>query len=155
MNAQSINRAEFFAVIGRAIIRSKVTWVLVAAAVAALGVGLAVVCWEIRSFIGAILSICLVYFGFRFAWELLPFSERTRARWAYERDLSDRYLSHRWRNLHWLGLSMLTFVFWGVFIGKQVNGWDFVFPTLFTVQGVLANWYWHRYHAHKVEKFPS
>ncbi len=155
MNAQSINRAEFFTVIGRAVIRSKVTWVLIAITIAALGVGLAIVCWEMRGFIGAILSLGLVYFGFRLAWELLPFSERTRARWAYQDDLSERYFSYRWRNIHWLGLSMLTYVLWGVFTGKQVNVWDFFFPTLFTVQGLLANWYWNRNHAHKIAKFPS
>ncbi len=151
MNAQSINRAEFFAVIGRAMIRSKVTWVLIAAAIAALGVGLAIVCWEMRGFIGAILSVGFVYFGFRLAWELLPFSEQTRARWAHERDLSERYFSYRWRKAHWFGISLMVYRLWTAYLSQKFDPWDFLMPAVFTVWGISAAWYWNRVHAPKID----
>lgn len=155
MSAPSINRAEFFTVFGRAVLRSKLTWVLAAFGVVALAASLAAACWELRGVIGAFLGLALLYLGLHLAWELLPFSERTRARWAYQRDLADRYFSYRWRRAHWFGLPLMAYCIWGAYQQHQFDPWDFLMPTVFTVWGLLAHSYWNRVHADKAEDLPS
>jgi len=164
MNARPISRSEFFASIGRGALstardalRSRVGQTLVALSVAAVSIGLAILIWNARDQIAGFAAagftlvivlgaVALVYFGLLFAGELLPFSEKTRARWARERELSDRYPSYRWRNALWAGLIMGTAEVWKVYHAHTYTPAKFLAPAILVVVGIAAQGIWHFCH---------
>jgi hypothetical protein len=152
MSVQPISRAEFFASMGRAVVlmikgglRSRIVQGLIALAVAAASIELARFCWKARDLLVGLAGVGFIYFGLLLAWKLLPFSEQTRARWARQRELSDRYVSYRWRNALWGGLIWAALQLWDAYTSGKFIPTAFAFALAYVVAGAAAHWIWRRH----------
>ena len=142
MNDQPIHRREAI----RSFLCSRPMRVLLALCAFALCVGLALALWHGRDLLAGCLFVTLVLFGIHLAWELLPLSATTRARWARSRALAERYLSYRYRSLLWVGVGFAIPPIWKSVTRGTVNPWEFLLPALFLATGALAHLVGHFKH---------
>jgi len=149
MSTGPISRFEFLASLFRPIVSlaqkvftPRVNQALIALTALAMCVGLAILCWQVRDFLAGLAGMALVYFGILLAWELLPFSEQTRARWAQEQQWADRYMSYRWRNALWCGLSMAALRLWRAHADHKLDPDAFLLPAFIVAIGAVAHGVW-------------
>lgn len=150
MSAHPISRAEFFAsltrsvrVTARNIFSPRVTECLLALVVAAVSIGLAIFCWKLRDLLVGVIAIGFICLGLLFAWDLIPFSEQTRERWARDRERSKRYWSYRWRKALWFGLGWGAFRLWQAHANHQtIDLLTFALPAAYIIAGAIAHGIW-------------
>lgn len=157
MNARPISRSEFFASIGRGAVsaarnafRSRLGRVLFALLVAAASIGVAILIWNMRDLLAGLAAAGFIYLSPFIAWELLPFSEETRAKWARQearrQELSDLYLSYRWRKSLWWGLGWMAMLLWKIYRGHHFEPNIFICPAVLMVVGIVAQCIWYTRH---------
>ncbi len=130
-------------------LRSRLVQVLVAVGSLALCVGLAFALWHGRDLIAGILFVCLVIFGINLAWELLPFSAATRARWEHSKQLADRYPSYRFRVALWIGVVQAAPGLWRSFTKGSFNPAEFAVSGFLVCVGSISYAVWHCKHRHE------
>jgi hypothetical protein len=150
MSAQPISRSEFLASVFRPIVSlyrrvftPRVKQALIALTALAACIGLAILSWQLRHILAFAVGMVLVYFGILLAWELFPFSEQTRAKWARERELDDRYMSYRLRGIYWFGVFVAASRLWHAHVVHQLDPATLIEPALFLTIGAIAYGVWH------------
>ena len=150
MSAYPISRAEFLASMTRAV-RTRVRKIfspsvlqcLLALVVAVASIGLAAFCWRQRDLLVGVAAFGFIVLGLLFAWELIPFSEQTRERWARDRELSRRYWSYRWRKALWFGLGWSGFRLWQAHVNHHtIDLPTLALPAAFIMAGAIAHRLW-------------
>jgi hypothetical protein len=146
MNGETMNRREMLKMLGRSLLRSRGGQALLALAALGLGVGVALAVWHGRDVIAAFLFVVLVLLAFQVAWELLPFSAATRARWARARELAERYPSYRFQAAFWIGLGHAVSLLCRVASGSGFEPWSLAPAGFFIGVGLIAYTVWHWKH---------
>lgn len=124
---------------------------LLALGMAAASIGLAVFCWKLRDLLVGVAVLGFIVLGLLFAWELIPFSEQTRERWARDRELSKRYWSYRWRKALWFGLGWGAFRLWQAHANHHtIDLLTFALPAAYIVAGAIAHGIWLQYRRRQV-----
>ncbi|MES2571628.1 MAG: hypothetical protein V4710_16435 [Verrucomicrobiota bacterium] len=139
MNDQPISRRALL----QRMLRSRFVQVLTAFASLAICAGLAMALWHGRDLIAGVLFVLLILFGINLAWELLPFSAATRARWEHARQLAERYPSCRFRVMLWIGLGQAAPVAWRSYMRGSFDPWEFVVSGFLICAGMISSAVWH------------
>lgn len=144
MNGKPISRKEFFLIIGRSFIRSRIGRAIIALGIAALTIWLAIIGWRGREIIGGVAVVIFVYFGLSVAAAFIPWSESTLARREYQRQLAERYPSYRLRRGLHTGAGMLIYYVLKGCFRQHFQPDEFLIPGVFTLVGAIAEIIWRR-----------
>jgi hypothetical protein len=142
MKNPSISRRELLL----AALRSPAARILLSLVLLATSIGVIVALWKGRDLVAALLILALVIFSTNFAWELLPFSVATRARWQRSRQLDKLYPIRQYRVALWVGIGMAAPRIWQACRGGQLGAQELLVPLVFTLIGLIAHIIWHFQH---------
>jgi len=123
---------------GRALGRSRTARFLGSIIVAALFSFLAYIAWYDRDLAAAVLAICLLVYGFRLAWRLLPIPGAVRERWSREEQIAARCPAAPYRGLFWAGIGIALNDYWRADASRPLRYSDYGVAGLFIVVGLIS-----------------